>query len=582
MKVAFHNIGRKTMLIFVFICTTCAGQIFALDKTSAHDRLENYCKDVVGVPRVEQIADGIWVAISYDLASTVLLQTTEGNVIIDTGMSPERAREIRGALEKAVPAAPTAAIIYTHSHIDHIGGATAWADENTQIWGTSQLPSHILKQYGFYREIETLRGGRQFGRHVRNDVMPCSGLGARVDIDAALENGVLLPTNTFIDKQVLSIGGVAMELRAAPGETHDALFVWLPDTRTLIAGDNFYWSFPNLYTLRGTSPRPVDEWINSIDAMRALNPEHLVPNHTRPVHGSDEIADTLTGYRDAVQWVRDETVRRANRGESLDVISESVALPEHLAALPFNGEFYGQVDWSAKAIFTNNLGWFDGRAEELYPLAHKEALSKEIEMMGGREAVFKEASAAFARGETRWAVRLLAKLVRSDDPRNDEAVKELLAKCYDRLASETSNTNGGAYLLESAFELRNGIMESASPNINERLMASVPLEHIFNIMTLRLVPDRAMNVHETVVFDFTDENKRFIVTVRNGIAEVVQGNPLPGTPKPVATVKTDGLTYRRIAAGLDKPAEMLASGKLKVTGNMSKLMEFMTRFESGI
>lgn len=582
MKAAFNNIHQKTVLILVFIFTFFSAQVFALENDNARDRLESYCKDIVGAPRVEKIAEGVWVAISYDLANTVLIQTDKGNVIVDTGMSPERAKEMRAALEKVVPSAPTAAIIYTHSHIDHIGGATVWADENTQIWGTSQLPAHILKQYGYYREIETLRGGRQFGRHVKNDVMPCSGLGARVDIDAALENGVLLPTNTFNDEQVLTIGGVTTVLRAAPGETHDALFVWLPDTRTIVAGDNFYWSFPNLYTLRGTSPRPVDEWIKSIDAMRALNPEHLVPNHTQPVHGSEKIADTLTEYRDAIQWVRDDTVRRANRGESLDMISESVVLPERLAALPFNGEFYGQVDWSVKAIFTNNLGWFDGRAEELYPLPHEEAFSKEIEMMGGREVVFKEASAAFDRGESRWAVRLLAKLIRSDDQRNDEAVKELLAKCFEQLASETSNTNGGAYLLESAFELRNGIIESASPNINERLMESVPLEHIFNIMTLRLDPERAMNIHETVVFDFTDENKRFIVTVRNGIAEVVQGKPLPGTPKPVATVKIDGLSYRRIAAGLDNPAAMLASGKLKVSGNMSKLMEFMTLFESGI
>lgn len=582
MKDADCIIYKTFMPMLLFIFVLCSAQAFATNDDNAHARLENYCKDVVGAPRVEKIADGVWAAISYDLASTVLIQTSEGNVIVDTGMSPERARKMRAALEEATPPAPTAAIIYTHSHIDHIGGATVWADENTKIWGTSQLPAHIFKQYGYFREIETLRGGRQFGRHVKSDDMRCSGLGARVDIDAALENGVMLPTNTFDDEQTLVIGGVTLSLKAAPGETHDALFVWLPDTRTIIAGDNFYWSFPNLYTLRGASPRPVDEWIKSIDAMRALNPEHLAPNHTLPVHGSKKIAEALTGYRDAIQWVRDDTIRRANRGETLDMISENVALPERLAALPFNGEFYGRVDWSAKAIFTNNLGWFDGRPEELYPLPHKVALSKEIDMMGGREAVFKEASAAFERGEYRWAARLLAKLIRSDDGRNGEAVKELLAKCYERLASETYNTNGRAYLLESAFELRNGIVESASPNINERLMESVPLERIFDIMILRLNPGKAMNIHETVVFDFTDENKRFIVTVRNGIAEVVHEKPLPGTPKPVATVTTDGGSYRRMAAGLDKPAAMLASGKLKVTGNMSKLMEFMTLFDTGI
>lgn len=582
MRIFFSDSFYKIIACSLFtFCLFGSGVSLAEDGGAARGRLDSYCEEVVGAPRVEQIAEGIWAAISFDLATTVLIRTSEGNVIVDTGMSPERAREMRAALEKVTPPAPTAAIIYTHSHIDHIGGATAWADENTKIWSTAQLPVHLLKQYGFYREIETLRGGRQFGRHVGNDAMPCSGLGARVDIDAALENGVLLPTNTFSDRQTLIIGGVTMELREAAGETHDTLFVWLPETKTIVSGDNFYWSFPNLYTLRGTSPRPVDEWIKSIDAMRALAPEHLAPNHTRPVHGKKEIAETLTGYRDAIQWVRDETVRRANMGESLDEIAEGIKLPERLAALPYNGEFYGQVDWSAKAIFTNNLGWFDGRAEELYPLPHREALSKEIEMMGGRSAVFGEAKAAYERGETRWAARLLAKLLRSDET-TDEAVNELLAKCYERLAAETQNTNGGAYLLESAFELRNGVQESAAPKISEKLMDSVPLEHIFNLMSLRLKPEKAMDVHETVVFEFTDEKTRFILTVRNGVAEVAQGDPLPGTPKPVATISTDGNTYRRIAVGLDKPAAAMGAGRLKVTGSMQKLMEFLSLFDTGM
>jgi len=568
--------------MFLFACA--AGAAPENPGGAAGETISNYCKDIVGPPRVEKISESVWVALGYDLASTVVIQTDEGSVIVDTGMSPARAREMRAALEEEIQIAPVAAIVYTHSHIDHIGGATVWAEEATPIWSTAALPEHLMKQYGSFMEIESIRGGRQFGRHVPDSMIPCSALGRRVDIEAALENGVLLPTDTFSGEHTLEIGGRAIELHEAHGETHDTLFVWLPDERTLISGDNFYWSFPNLYTLRGTSPRPVEEWIASIDAMRALAPEHLVPNHTLPVNGEEKIAEVLTNYRDAIQWVRDHTIRRANRGEDMDEIAENVSLPPHLAELPYNREFYGQVDWSAKAIYSNNLGWFDGRPEALYPLPRSERLSREISLMGGVEKVFTEASAACEKGDHKWAIHLLTKLKYSDIelPVSAEKLNGLLAECYEKLAHETVNTNGRAYLLESAYELDYGLQSPPKAGINERLADSIPLDHIFKLMALRLDSEKSMDVHQSVMFVFNDEKKRYIVTVRHGIAEVVEGKPLPGTPKPVATLRTDAGSYRRMALGLAEPGAMLSSGKLRITGSMEKFMKFMSLFDTGM
>ena len=59
----------------------------------------------------------------------------------------------------------------------------------------------------------------------------------------------------------------------------------LPEQKTLIAGDNYYSAFPNLYTIRGTSFRNLKNWYQSVDKMRDLNPQYLVPCHTRPIIG---------------------------------------------------------------------------------------------------------------------------------------------------------------------------------------------------------------------------------------------------------------------------------------------------------
>lgn len=68
-------------------------------------------------------------------------------------------------------------------------------------------------------------------------------------------------------------------------------------------------AFPNLYTIRGTTPRPIRSWIQSLDEMRKLEPEYLVPSHTEPVIGKEDVAKQLTDYRDGITWVYVETIR---------------------------------------------------------------------------------------------------------------------------------------------------------------------------------------------------------------------------------------------------------------------------------
>lgn len=544
--------------------------------------LEKHCREVVGAPRVEKISDHVWAAIGYDLASTVLIHTSEGNVIVDTAISSSKAKEIKAALEANAPKGPVKAIIYTHSHIDHVGGATVWAEQSVPIWATEVLSGHLLKQYALFLPIEAIRGSRQFGRHVPSSKVPCSALGPGPDFTLMQESGMLLPTNTFSGREELRIGGLELELVEAHGETHDQLFVWIPEDETLIAGDNFYWSFPNLYTLRGTSPRPVDDWIESVDKMRRRDPAHLVPNHTRPIHGKREIAEILTNYRDAIQWVRDEVVRGANKGLDVDTLAETIKLPKHLAEKHYNKEFYGQVDWSVRAIYTNNLGWFDGRAEELYPLPHNEVAAREVELLGGMEKVMSLADQALEGGEFRWSIHLLTKLEDSGLAQGTAASRLTgkLAVCYERLAEGIYNTNGRAYLLQSALELRRGLAQADRPLPADGLVARIPLQHIFFILGSKLVPEKAMNVHESLQFVFPDEKRRFVITVRRGIAEIAEGDPLPGTPDPVAVLTLESLDFRKMTFKMVSPAGLWAKGRIRADGSWIDALKFLGRFDT--
>ncbi|HQO61939.1 MAG TPA: alkyl sulfatase dimerization domain-containing protein, partial [Deltaproteobacteria bacterium] len=501
------SLSRIVLVLSLVLCISCAPKIRQIrEALPGPDLMKRQC-ELIGQPRIERISEHVWAAVGYDLANEILVHTPEGNVIVDALMSPKRGEAAKRDLLASAPAGPVKAVIFTHSHIDHIGGASLWMDDRPQIWATDTFTDHFYKQYQVFLPIETIRGRRQFGDHASLDDLPCNGIGRRTDIRAAQEGaGIRLPTHTFSGTKTLTFGGVEIRLIEAPGETHDQLVVWIPADRTLIAADNFYWTFPNLYTIRGASPRPIDGWIESIDAMRALNPEHLAPCHTVPVHGAQEIATILTNYRDAIQWVRDETVRLANKGYDMAAIAESVALPPHLAGLHYTTEYYGQVDWSARAVYTNNLGWFDGRPDRLYPMKVKEAASKEIALMGGPEKVIALADDALHAGDYRWAIHLLSKLRDSGMAEGGmkDALNEKLAVGYERLASTLYNLNGRGYLLESAYELRHGIEKAPPPRLDENVVANVPLDAIFTIMATRLDAEKAMDVHETVYYVFPD------------------------------------------------------------------------------
>ncbi len=547
--------------------------------------LDEQCRDQIGPPRVLQVNERIWVALGHDLANTILIRTQEGNVIVDVGTEPVRAAETRRALEAVAPG-PVRAVIYTHSHIDHVGGASAWVSAGeppTEIWATEAFTDHFFKQYGAFSAAEKRRGGRQFGWHVPESALPCIAIGRRLDLEAAPRTGVRLPNRTFSGVEKLVIGGVPIELHEAHGETHDQLFVALPEDEVVLPGDNYYSTFPNLYTLRGTSPRPVTAWLDSLDRMRRLRPRVLVPSHTAPIIGRDAVAEKLTRYRDAIQWVRDRVTRAANAGATLEAVSEQAGLPPALADDPELRELYGQADWSAKALYTNELGWFDGRPETLYPPAARERVAKTLALMGGVERVFTEAKGALERGDTRWAIHLFSLLLESEElpTTTRNAIERAQATAFQRLASGVANSNGRAYLLESAHELLNGPSPSVPPVPDDALLDAIPLRQVFALMATRLVPERALDVHERVAFEFSD-GQRFHVTLRNGIAEIVEGEPLPGAPEPIALIKTSPRTWLELSTEQLQPLDAVRTGKLVIEGDPLAFYRFSKRFERGL
>jgi alkyl sulfatase BDS1-like metallo-beta-lactamase superfamily hydrolase len=72
---------------------------------------------------------------------------------------------------------------------------------------------------------------------------------------------------------------------------------------------------------------------------------------------------------------------------------------------------------SVRAIYSNELGWFDGEAEDLYPMALDDEAHRMTQLMGGVERVMGVIKEAQKAEDHAWALRLI-KLLRTAAPKD--------------------------------------------------------------------------------------------------------------------------------------------------------------------
>ena len=271
------------------------------------------------------VCDGVHVAVGYGLANATLLEGEDGVVIVDTMESAEAAIPVKAAFDR-ISDKPVRAIIYTHFHSDHTGGGRIMAgDDRPEVYSHVDTPVHMSRIANITRETTYRRAMRQFGTLLPPGGLINAGIGPHLAFDETKTLAILPPDKTYSGERFeLDIAGLKLVLIHAPGETPDQTVIWIPDKKVLLSADNYYKSFPNLYAIRGTAYRDVRKWVQSLDVMRALGAEHMVPHHSRPVIGAAKIHETLTNYRDAIQFVHDQTIRLMNQGLTRSAICWAV------------------------------------------------------------------------------------------------------------------------------------------------------------------------------------------------------------------------------------------------------------------
>ena len=370
----------------------------------------------------EPVAGKVYVGVGYQLCSTTVIVGDDGLIVIDPGESDTSSAEFMADFRRFSDL-PIRAIVFTHRHPDHCysleglgvshedvdsGLVDVIAHETFQQW--------LVNDAGLIGPILTARTSLATYAGFGPTGMVHGGLGALPKPGAKTTH---MPTITVGDQKGLTIAGVRMVVFHAYGDAQDEIDIWFPDFKHVHGAETVQGeTFPNLYTLRGTAYRDVEAWRSGVDNLLsyAVNADSYSGSHMRPWVGNAFIVERITNYRDAIQFLHDQSVRQMNRGATAEELVELVAkkLPSHLRNDPWLQPYYGTPEHCVRAIYTGMLGWYNADPTELAAPLHADRAAKYVTALGGRDQVLATAKEAVSAGDYGWAAELLTHIIRVD------------------------------------------------------------------------------------------------------------------------------------------------------------------------
>src|SRR5438874_5135721 len=528
-----------------------------------------------------EVVPGVYQVRGLDIANMTLIEGDSGVIVVDTLTSIEGARAALDLYYKHRGQRPVAAVIFTHTHTDHWGGARGVLEEDALA--TGRVPIIAPNLFMEHAVSENIIAGPAMLRRAQYQFGPLLAKGVRGQVDCGLGKtmaagavALLRPTDLIIatgDKR--TIDGVEFEFQMAPNSEAPAeMHFFIPRYKLLNLAENCTHNFHNLLPFRGADVRDALAWSKYLGEALQMwggKADAMCGQHHWPMWGKQRIDTMIRQQRDLYKFAHDQTIRLMNHGLTATEIAETIKLPASLEGAWHGRGYYGHIRHNVKAIYQKYLGWYDANPVHLDPLPPVESGKKYVEYMGGSAAILERARKDFATGEFRFVAQAVSHLVFAEP--DNQAARALLADTFEQLGyAAESATWRNAYLF-GAQELRQGMPKTPPrPPMPRETLAALRTGQLWDVLGVRLNGPKAEGKHIVLNWKFTDTRESFVLTLENCALTYVAGAQAAAAD---ASFTLPRGTLDEVIAKQTTFPEAVGAGKINVSGNPMRLAELM-------
>jgi alkyl sulfatase BDS1-like metallo-beta-lactamase superfamily hydrolase len=331
--------------------------------------------------------DDVHIAI-LPIAGCAWVDTDDGVVLIDTLISWSSAKKVAQKINGTIKY-----IIYTHGHLDHVGGAAAFIKDRPEVIANKYLPDRFDK----YKMLETHRAhinAVQF--NIPKIINPIK---------------YIYPTKTFLGEMTIFLGGKTFELHTARGETDDVCWIYVPEIKAAFIGDLVIGVFPNI----GNPWKPTRfalDWAKALEEVRSKEIDYLFCNGAGIVYKGKQVEEALDANIEVIRSLHDQVVDYINQNMHISEMIHAVKIPEHLSKSPYLKLTYSRPEFFVYNVYRWYHGYFDDNPAHLLPRPEKEVNNE----------ILKRTRELFDRDQAQLALQLLDVLIQAE-PENIEARK---------------------------------------------------------------------------------------------------------------------------------------------------------------
>ena len=404
----------------------------------------------------------------------------------------------------------------------------------------------------------------------------CVTCGIGITLPPGFSISYLSPTDPITQTGTRrELAGLQFEFLYTPDtEAPEEMHIFIPELGALTCAVNANHSLHNIQTLRGARTRDARNFARYLDETLQLWGDDVgvhYGTHTWPVWGNQQVTTFLESQRDTYKYIHDQALRLANQGYTPLEAAEVIELPEELGRTWASRGYHGTLHHDVRAVFTKELGMWDGDPVSLNPHTPVETARRLVALIGA-DMILAEGRRAIEEADYRWAAQILHALVFAQ-PDNTEA-RNLQADAYEQMGYQAEGPQWRGIYLSAAQELREGISPATVVTASEDTIVSMPIDLLFDYAAVHVVGEQAAKADVRIAFRFEDApeaDQRWHMWIRRGVLNARREDPKQPAPLTVTGPKI------ALAKILSSPADGTAlaeKGLIRLDGDASALTAY--------